>query len=196
MSTSLASTRPVAATNPPARTRRRSHLALVILTAALVLGAGACRFSPPQLRANPRFESCSIGYYDETGSMRSYLDEVGSFTGMRFTPVTKRKATASGLLIVELRGGTATTEGVTTSWWSTIRHPGASTTTFAQVEIRVGASPGIRRHELGHLFDLSHNPSSKLMRPIPDPRATYSVLERMTMRDMARRSGCTPPSFA
>lgn len=175
------------------RRRRRRGVPLALVLAGIVVAATACLPTSPTLYRGARFHDCKILYYDATGTMRPYLDEVTSFTGMRFIPASAAAADGGGLTIGWLRGGPANLEGTTQASKIAPDSSGRTVVYASIIRLRPGASPGIHRHELGHLFDLAHDPSSPLMRPAPDPWAGYSSIERRTMRQMVERSSCERP---
>jgi len=182
-------------------TRPRLHRSLVVLAAAAALVAGLCACDPvppataPQTLPNPRFSSCTIGYFDSTvkagqpTQMAAVMDEVAAFTHIKFVKVSQAAATNSGLLIDTMVGGDPMAVGVG-QYRQYISYPDSTLVLQTSILLRAGTSIGIRRHEMGHIFDLWHHDQSPLMRPIPDPNADYSAVERSTMAAMARNSGC------
>ncbi|MEZ5181163.1 MAG: hypothetical protein R2702_04705 [Acidimicrobiales bacterium] len=107
---------------------------------------------------------------------------------MRFVAGSEAQARQGGLLIGTLASTDPRLGGRTTLATHVV--DGTTTIAWTRIDLRPGASAGIRRHELGHAFSLAHHESSELMRAVPVAGARYGTSERRAMRDLARRSGC------
>jgi len=165
--------------------------------------APAASSNVPLMSVGAKFSDCKILYYDETvpagktSAMKPYFDEVTSLTGLKFVPATHAQATAqtygpgatTGLLIRALASSNPYEQGYEESNSLTVN--GNSSVVTASIYLRQVVSPGIRRHELGHLLNLGHNPQSHLMQPTPDVGATYSVPEIAQMKATVQRSTCS-----
>lgn len=173
---------------------RSWHPRALLLAASLVVPLCACL--PTRVPGSVRFDSCSIAVFDATetgraGGIATQLVEASQLTGVRFRWVGTPDAARYGLTIARIQPGTA--PSVMGSYQETFHSagPGGQHVVVGSIiRLRPGASPGIRRHEIGHLFNLAHNGASTLMRPVPAGTATWSPSELVAMRAMARRSGC------
>lgn len=164
--------------------------ALLLAIAVVAVASTACL---PTLRADPSFNDCKITYFDarvrsgQPSPLKPYLDEVTSFTGMRFVRSPKM---AGANLVIRRLVGRGQIAGFTRVTGERPGPRGRRMIVATRIDLRPGASAGVIRHELGHLFNLGHDPRSRLMQPVPYPNATYSEAERYVMRAMAQRSTC------
>jgi hypothetical protein len=163
----------------------------VVVVALMATAVSACI---PEMARGLRLERCTIVFYDATvatgkpSPMQPYLDELATITRARFVRGSRADAQAKGLLIQTLVDAPARTGGRTTSTYGGTR--AAPVLIKAVISLRPGSSAGLRRHELGHVFNLAHNEASQLMRSVPSPSGRYSAIERDAMRNVARRAGC------
>ena len=165
----------------------RRALIAITLTACILATATACI---PTSHTRLRWAQCKVVWFDATSSRAAagYIAEVSKITGLNLVAGTAGAAEDHRIYITDLHtnrrdlGGRTTSSTGTDGYTDYVLH--------AKVEILPGAPAGIWRHELGHLFNLAHNPGSELMRETPGRNATYSATEIAVMRNVAIRSGC------
>lgn len=174
---------------------RSSSKPLMAALAAVFLLCSCQSASVPSLIGPARFTSCTIGYYDTTvaagatSRMRGVMDEVTGFTHVKFQSVSKQSAIDSGLIINLMTGGDPAVQGKATYRYYLV-YSDMDVVQTMEIDLRSATTIGIKRHEMGHLFDLAHNPSSPMMRPAPADNAAYSAAERNAMIQMSRNTGC------
>jgi hypothetical protein len=117
--------------------------------------------------------------------MAAYVDELERATGMDFVPSSKAAASDHGLLITTLTNAPSHVGARTSRVWDEDLKMSKVT-----IAVRPGTSAGLRRHELGHVFNLLHNERSVVMRKAPDPSGQWTAGELTAMRSFARASGC------
>jgi len=178
----------------------KTHLLTTIgLTAAIVatiLSASACE---PIASPSTRFNECQITYFDTTvaagqpSRMRSTFDEVTAATGIAFVPGTYAQATSQylGLLITALPASNNPNLGGEAKTWWYVDGFGARVVVKGIIQLRSDASVGMKRHELGHVFNLSHRDGSPVMQPWPQPNGDYMPTERALMHDTVARTPCS-----
>lgn len=172
--------------------RSARALALPLLLATLFL----CACLPTRLGGSARFPGCTIPVFDATtptgpSPTAPYFEEVSEITGMHVRWVHTEKDARFGVMITQVPAERPMR--VMGSYEETLHGVdarGRHVVYGSIIRFRPAASAGIRRHELGHLFNLAHNPRSALMQPSPYPNADFSSSERSMMRAMAVRSGC------
>lgn len=165
----------------------RRALAALTLTACILATTTACI---PKSHPRLRWSQCKVVWFDttSTGAPASYIAEVSKLTGLKFVKGSRATAERQGLLVTDLRTSDPRLGGRTSTSTSTDGH--SDYLVHATIAVLPSAPPGMWRHELGHLFNLAHNPGSALMRKAPAAQATYSSSEIAVMRDVATRSGC------
>lgn len=160
---------------------------LVVLTGALIALTACIPTDVPGLR----WPACRIVWYDATvpagtGSpMAAYVEELERATGMDFVPSSKAAASDRGLLITTLTNAPSHVGARTSRVWGEDLK-----LSKVMIAVRPGTSAGLRRHELGHVFNLLHNERSAVMRKAPDPNGRWTNAELSAMRSFARSSGC------
>lgn len=167
------------------------------LAGSLLLLVTLCACVPTRVPGAVRFPGCEMPVFDtsapsNTSALRPHLDEVSSITGVTFRWVSSAAEAKYGLTIAPVPA--TVSADVMGSYAETLHGvdiKGSYVVYGSIIRLRPGASAGIRRHELGHLFNLAHNGGSTLMRPDPAGNATWSATERASMRALAVRSGCT-----
>jgi len=179
------------------RSLRRLLIASVMTTVLVVLVA--CQGT---ISVNARFRDCKIEFADETvpdgapSPMAAYLNEVSAFTGMPFVQVPAAEIEShfdpdrSTLLIQDLVGGDPGVVGTEQPTAMIVDRDGNNVIVSTVIKIRPGSDPAVRRHELGHLFNLAHDRFSALMRPYPAVGSDFTPIERHVMKMMAERSSC------
>lgn len=170
---------------------RRAFIALTLAACILVTTTACIPKSHPRLR----WPQCKVEWFDATsgGKAAGYVNEVAKVTGLKFVTSSKATAERRGLVIADLRTSDPQLGGRTAS--STSTDGQTDYLVHATIYVLPSAPPGIWRHELGHLFNLAHNPGSTLMRKAPAAEATYAASEIAVMRDVATRSGCHAATF-